>query len=215
MHFFLQTTAPISILNNDKELPPNAVINVFSRAHPLGNPLLSLRCYSTENHSDLFWEAANVPNLADGYISPETVASTSSLSILTIGTPVQDTVLTQNPISNLTFGTYTCRSRASNSFVEILTTDIDPFWMSRTSMFIEAPIGYVVKLSVLYADVSVGYMNFGTGFSYVLKFIPCVEILPDRVLLMGTTGSFGNELSYMFRAELGVQDGTYQINGKE
>lgn len=91
--------------------------------------------------------------------------------------------------------------------------------MINTSPRIELPIGAHATIRVLYADVSDGNMNTGSGFAYTLNFVPCVAP-PDTEggekieLVNAVTSRFSNEIVYSFIVNSPVEHaGSYEING--
>ena len=208
------STAPVALLNNDKELIPDAIINYFSTFLPTNQTILDLRCVATDGNGGLQWLTRDVDTLPQ-LITSSTIPAIQGLEVSYWDSMDRDTTLAYQPVSDQSTGYYTCRSDESGYGVQVYTTLINPLWelLTPAVRMIEFPIGAVVTFTVRHADSSSGDQNAGPGFSYVLTFLPCVETLPDEELVSGLTGQYSNRFTYSFRASTD-DSGSYQLNGK-
>lgn len=219
-------------MNDDEELPQNAVINQFATFGLNTEPVLSLRCLSVNGHSNLQWMSRGVPSLLpDGPISSMMSLSVDVDYFPEIDPQQRDVVLTIRPISEVLTGYYSCSSQASGVSVEVYSTLTNPLWQRTTPTVNYLPIGsFLPVISVLYADFSVGYLNLGVGFSYSLTFEPYTALTQNGSNESDTLGHFssnrstftsgstsnlmGNNITYQITGQLSVFDGRYQLNGK-
>ena len=213
-HSLTCTTAPVAMLNDDRELVPNAVINTYRMYLPTNQSTLNLRCIGTNGNGRLQWYTREVETLPQ-MITSTNIPAVEGLNITFLDRMQRDTNLVYQPVNAQNTGYYTCRSEESGYLVEVYTTLIDPLWelLVPTVETIELPIGAVVTITARYADTSSGYINSGRGFFYVLMFLPCVETMPDVVLASGITSQYSNQFTYSFRAAVGGS-GLYQLNGE-
>ncbi len=201
-------TAPVAILNNDRELGTYAVINSFNIYFSTNKPVLNLRCFSIDGHGDLQWQTKDVAEL------PEVLDSSLDIPNLELSySGDRDVIMTLHPFAEGLNGTYTCASLESGFETDVIATFTDPYWQVITPSEYQEPIGVVIPITAVYGDGSNGYINNGAGFSYELKFIPCAETQPEEVLASGVTDSSSNELTYSFVASLD-STGAYQLRGK-
>lgn len=205
-------TDPVSLLNGASGIEittPNAVINDLINVNDV-----RLFCLGTPGNRDLQWEATNISNLDDGEITPEEDAAHLEISVTYVYNRsfIQLTTQSADPLLTLV-GYISCKSRQSNrSSVEVFITPTNPLWRVISPLTEVVPMGAEVNITLQYGDSSVGYQNFGSGFLYGLRFLPCVATLPDMTLLMGITDELSNTVEYTFRA--GLQDsGEYKWNG--
>ena len=222
------------------ELPAGAVINLFNFGLDGLEPFLALNCLSVRGHSNLEWVSRDVASLfPDGQISSLSSPNIRIEYFAESDSQQRDTVLLVDPITQGLTGYYSCRSRQSGVSAEVYTTFTDPLWQLTTPALNYIPIGsFLPVVSVRYADFSLGYQNFGLGFSYSLSFEPYSsgsdmmlalnqtngswsdsqqQFTSNRVtLISGRTGSLtGNNLTYLITGELGRHDGRYQLNGND
>ena len=236
-HCFL--LAEIAILNSDMELPVGSVINQFNFGSGSPESFLSLNCLSVRGHPYLEWVSRDVPSLLpDGPISSLSSPNIRIEYFAESDSQQRDTVLTVNPLTQGLTGYYSCQSRQSGvSAGSVYTTFVNPLWLLTTPTLNYIPIGSVLPVvSVLYADFSFGYQNFGLGFSYSLTFEPYSsgsdmmlspnqtnssdsqqQLTSNRVtVISGRTNTLtGNNLTYLITGELGRFDGRYQLNGND
>lgn len=219
-------------MNNDEELPPNAVINQFASFGLNSEPALSLRCLSVNGHSNLQWMSRGVPSLLpDGPISSMTSPRVDIDYFPEFDPQQRDVVLLIRPISEVLTGYYSCSSQESGVSAEVYSTLTNPLWQRTTPTVNYLPIGsFLPVISVLYADVSVGYQNLGFGFSYSLTFEPYAALAQNgsnesdtlgqlssnrSMLISGSTSNLmGNNITYLITGRLTIFDGQYQLNGK-
>ena len=204
----------MALLNDDRELVPNAVINTYRMHLPTNQSTLNLRCIGTNGNGRLQWFTREVEVL------PPTISSTNiptieGLNVTFFDRMQRDTNLVYQPVSVQSTGYYTCSSGESGYTVEVYTTLIDPLWelLVPTASVIEFPIGAVVSITARYADSSSGYINSGHGFQYVLMFLPRIETMPDEMLASGNSSQYSNQLTYSFSAAVGGS-GLYLLNGE-
>ena len=211
--YFLTCPAPVALLNDDRELVPNAVINTYRMYLPTNESTLNLRCIGTNGNGRLQWFTREVEALPQIITSTNTPAI-EGLNVTFLDRMQRDTNLVYRPVNVQSTGYYTCRSGESGYTVEVYTTVIDPLWelLVPTASAIEFPIGAVVTIAARYADSSSGYINSGRGFSYMLLFLPCIETMPDEMLASGISSPYSNQFTYSFRAAVGGS-GLYQLNG--
>ena len=204
---------PLSILNADKEVFPTiAVINSFTRNTFTNSLELSITCFSTAQNSRVQWESRNVSGLTNGEIM-----QTDALNL----TYVEDVFSSERRIASLYvhsfgpafIGYYICRSQRSNRTIQVFTTLTNPLWEVSSIASDSVPMGAEINITVRYGDNSLGFENRGNGFSYVLRFLPCVATQPDETRLSGVSNRFSNEVVYPFRARLN-DSGEYQWNGE-
>lgn len=165
------------ILNNDQELLPNAVINIFSTLFLTDVQFLSLICFSIPGHGELQWETRDVqrfPNILDS----NTVNTNDDLSIEYFGEDRRESPLLLQPISEDIVGFYTCKSTQSGYEATVYTTFQNPYFTFTSPTEYEVPLGVRVEISAQYADFSNGLMNIGQGYRYTLTFLPCTESSP-------------------------------------
>ncbi len=112
----LLTIGPVSIWNNNRELVPNAVVNVFSNFIEDNLPFLSLRCFSTEGNGMLYWKTREVSLL------PTDLNSDSQINNLTIIESDHDITINYAQLSNQKTGYYACVSNTSDEQFEALVT---------------------------------------------------------------------------------------------
>ena len=220
-------------MNDDEELPQNAVINQFATFGHNTEPALSLRCLSVNDHSNLQWMSRGVPSLLpDGPISSMTSLPVDIDYFPENDPQERDVVLTIRPVSEGLTGYYSCLSQESGVSAEVYSTLTNPLWQLTTPTVNYLPIGsFLPIVSVLYADVSVGYQNLGVGFSYSLAFEPYTALTQNgtnesadtlgqlfsnrSALISGSTSNLmGNNITYLITGQLSVFDGRYQLNGK-
>jgi len=211
---YFTSTAPVAILNNDKEVIPDAIINSYSTFFLTNQTVLELRCIATSGNGRLQWLTRDVEILPQ-LITSSTIPAIQGLEVAFWDSMDRDTTLIYQPVSNQSTGYYTCRSDESGYGVQVYTTLINPLWevLVPTDRTIEFPIGAVVTFTARHADSSSGDVNTGSGFFYILMFLPCVETLPDEELLSGITNRYSNRFTYSFRAATD-DSGLYQLNGK-
>ena len=221
------------------ELPVGSVINQFNSGFDSSEPFLSLNCLSVRGHPNLEWVSRDIPNLLpDGPISSLSSPNIRIEYFPESDSQQRDTVLTVDPITQGLTGYYSCRSRQSGVSAEpVYTTFTNPLWLLTTPTLNYIPIGTIFPaVSVLYADVSLGYQNLGSGFSYSLTFEPYssqpdMMLAPNRTngsdsqqeltssrvtLISGRTMTLtGNNLTHLITGELGTFDGRYQLNGND
>ena len=204
----------MALLNDDRELVPNAVINTYRMHLPTNQSTLNLRCIGTNGNGRLQWFTREVEVL------PPTISSTNiptieGLNVTFFDHMQRDTNLVYQPVNVQSTGYYTCSSGESGYTVEVYTTLIDPLWelLVPTASVIEFPIGAVVSITARYADSSSGYINSGHGFQYVLMFLPRIETMPDEMLASGNSSQYSNQLTYSFSAAVGGS-GLYLLNGE-
>ena len=204
----------MALLNDDRELVPNAVINTYRMHLPTNQSTLNLRCIGTNGNGRLQWFTREVEVL------PPTISSTNiptieGLNVTFFDRMQRDTNLVYQPVNVQSTGYYTCSSGESGYTVEVYTTLIDPLWelLVPTASVIEFPIGAVVSITARYADSSSGYINSGHGFQYVLMFLPRIETMPDEMLASGNSSQYSNQLTYSFSAAVGGS-GLYLLNGE-
>ena len=204
----------MALLNDDRELVPNAVINTYRMHLHTNQSTLNLRCIGTNGNGRLQWFTREVEVL------PPTISSTNiptieGLNVTFFDRMQRDTNLVYQPVNVQSTGYYTCRSEESGYTVEVYTTLIDPLWelSVQTASVIEFPIGAVVTITARYADSSSGYINSGDGFQYVLMFLPHIENMPDEMLASGNSSQYSNQLTYSFSAAVGGS-GLYLLNGE-
>ena len=204
----------MALLNDDRELVPNAVINTYRMHLPTNQSTLNLRCIGTNGNGRLQWFTREVEVL------PPTISSTNiptieGLNVTFFNRMQRDTNLVYQPVNVQSTGYYTCSSGESGYTVEVYTTLIDPLWelLVPTASVIEFPIGAVVSITARYADSSSGYINSGHGFQYVLMFLPRIETMPDEMLASGNSSQYSNQLTYSFSAAVGGS-GLYLLNGE-
>ena len=210
---------PVSVITNDEEVLPNAVINTASSL-----TRLSLICLSTMGNRDLYWEANNIPNLNDGEITIEETTNFAPFDV----NYVLDTdllfldrsfiTLSSDPTYQgvIVTGSLSCKSRESNvSSSDVYLTTTNPLWEVLSPVMDTVPMGAQVSLTLQYGDNSNGYQNQGLGFMYTLIFIPCVATQPDVTLLVGNSREFSNILEFSFRARLNDDSGEYVWNGEQ
>ena len=196
---------PVTLLNNDSELEPNAVINVFSIYEDVD--YLSLICVGTEGSGGLVWEAAEVERFS-GIIDDSVLSTNDDIAVEYYSSDRRDTGLVLQPITAATVGYYTCRSTESGYEARVLTTFQNPYFAFTNPTQYEVPLGVRVDLSARYAYWSTGQMNVGTGFRYTLNYLPCVvtptvnpnntTMPPPQVQLLdsGPTDAFSNNYVY-------------------
>ena len=190
-------------------LMPNAVINT-------GN--LFLICLGIMGNRELQWEATDIADLNNGEVGIEEAAAFPGFNVsYAFNGPMYDLdrsfiYLTSEPGTTLVMGHVSCKSRQSNSSVEVFVTSINPLWQVISPITEVVPMGAEVNIVIQYGDDSVGYQNLGPGFLYNLRFLPCVATQPDETLLMGITEQFNNTVNYSFRARL-IDAGEYLWNG--
>ena len=203
------------VADNIKIFSSNAVINTFPT-----NPF-TLSCLGAADSRSLQWEIRNVSLLNNGEL---TLAETENLA----GINVTYMSRTNSFFFNQSFiflsldrsrigfysGYYSCRSRQSNSTVEVFVTLRDPLWQLVTPPHLEVSMGVEVIIAIQYADRSTGYRNLGSGFVYGLRFLPCVATDPDVMLEAGMTDTLSNELTFSFHTMLNVDSGEYLWNGE-
>ena len=220
------------------ELPIGSVINQFNFGLNSPEPFLSLNCLSVRGHPILEWVSHDIPSLLpDGPISSLLSPNIRVEYFAESDSQQRDTVIIVNPITQGLTGYYSCRSRQSGVSADVYTTFTNPLWMLTTPTLNYIPIGSVLPVvSVLYADFSFGYQNFGTGFSYSLTFepyssAPAMMLTPNQTnssdsqqqfisnrvtLISGRTMILtGNNITHLITGELGRFDGRYQLNGND
>ena len=207
---------PIAVLDGSAEVfSSNAVINTFF-ARTFERTFV-LSCFATNGSADLTWQSRNVSGLDDGEIALAEVESLRGVNV-TVNTGQlfdRDFIsLAVNVTGGLYTGYYACRSRQTNSTIEVFATLTNPLWRTLTPSSLSVPMGAEVELTIQYADRSTGAQNRGRGFMYNLRFLPCVATLPDQTLQSGTTDEFANDLAYSFRARLGDDSGEFVWNGE-
>ncbi len=207
-----------ALLNEDREVFPSyAVINYFRLLGTSNLPIFSISCLSTVDHPDLQWGNRNVSTLVDGNITQEIAQRTEGLNVTYFGiTPLEQRFifLSVHPFSRNNTGYYYCQSQLSNNSLEVFATLTNPLWEAIPLPSIYVPMGAETTITVRYGDNSMGYENMGEGFSYTLRFLPCVATLPDEVLESGSTERYSNAIVYSFYARLMDDSGEYQWNGK-
>jgi hypothetical protein len=220
------------------ELPIVSVINQFNFGSDSPEPFLCLNCLSVRGHPYLEWVSRDVPSLLpDGPISSLSSPNIRIEHFAESDSQQRDTVITVNPLTQGLTGYYSCQSRQSGvSAGSVYTTFVNPLWLTVTPTLNYIPIGSVLPVvSVLYADISVGYQNLGSGFSYSLTFEPyssgsdmmlspnqtnssdSQQLTSNRVTLISgrTITLTGNNLTHLITGELGRFDGQYQLNGSD
>lgn len=171
-------------------------------------PALNLRCVSVDGHGDLQWQTTGVaalPSALDNSLDIE------GIEIIYNGD--RDVSLVLHPFTEVFTGTFTCASQESGFVSDVIATLTNPYWQVVTPSVYEEPIGVELTIMAIYGDFSFGYINVGQGFLYELKFVPCVETLPDEVLASGQTNNSSNQLMYSFIASFD-RAGDYQLTGK-
>ena len=200
---------PVALLNNDSELEPNAVINVFSIYQDV--EYLSLICVGTAGSGGLIWEAAGVERFT-GIIDDNVLNANDDITVEYYSSDRRETGLVLQPVTAATVGYYTCRSTESGYEARALTTFQNPYFAFTSPTEVEVPLGVRVDLSARYAYSSNGQMNVGTGFRYMLTYLPCVAaptinpnattMPPPLVQLLdnGFTDAFSNNYEYTLYA---------------
>ena len=218
----------MAILNNDQELQPNAVINIFSSLFLTDVQFLSLICFSIQGHEELQWETRDVqrfPNVLDS----STVSSNDDLSIEYFGDDRRESSLLLQPIAEDIVGFYTCKSTQSGYEATVYTTFQNPYFTFTSPTEYEVPLGVRVEISAQYADLSNGLMNLGQGYRYTLTFLPLSEssptdqgsgimptegIIPTEMLLdEGVVDNMSNNYIYYIHASESVV-GHYNLTCK-
>ena len=206
------SAAPVAILNDDRELEPGAIINSY-RSYFTNQLALNLRCFSIVGHSELEWRTRNIEALPD-ILDLNTAATIDELNISYSGNAEgRDVGILYQPVSDLSSGYYVCRSAESGYEVEIIATQTNPIWEFLTPHIYDVPLGAEATITVRYADFSYGYVNFGLGFTYELKYIPANENESEVILDTGNTDSDGSMYAYSFLVEM-QSTGVYQLRGK-
>ena len=210
MYLLFYITAEVAILNDDNELPPNAIINRFSQ-----NSLL-VTCLGVGGHRNLTWEAQ------DGSLVPQ-IEDFSAMSGGPLPTVYQSDYFSTKRlhidyVSSSTAGLYYCRSQQSDFSRHVMITLTNPYWMLTTPLINYLPVGGRFSfVSVQFADNSTGYRNLGAGFSYDATFIR-VSSEDNKQSQMNletglTSSLLGSEYLYRAVTRLNELDGVYQING--
>ena len=207
---FLHTIDPVAVFNNDRELEPDAVINVFSQYEGLDH--LSLGCVGTVGNGELQWEAREVARFS-GVIDESVLSTNDDISIGYYSSDRRDSLLTLRPVTQSTVGYYTCRSTVSDYVATVLTTYQNPYFAFTSLTYYEVPLGVRVDISARYAYWSNGRMNIGTGFRYNLTFLPYLELsmsasnttsmpplLQEQLLDVGFTDASSNNYIYTIYA---------------
>ena len=204
----------MALLNDDRELVPNAVINSYRMYLHTNQSTLNIRCIGTNGNGRLQWFTREVEALPQ-MITSTNIPANEGLNVTFLDRMQRDTSLVYRPINVQSTGYYICSSGESGYTIEVYTTVIDPLWelLVPTASVIEFPIGVVVTITARYADSSSGYINSGRGFSYMLLFLPCIETMPDEMLASGISSPYSNQFTYSFRAAVGGS-GLYQLNGE-
>ena len=107
---------PVSVWNNNKELLPNAVINVFRNFFEDNLPFLSLRCFSVSGNGLLYWKTTNVSAL------PSVLSADDEIENLTIVSNDHDITINYAAINDLKTGYYSCVSEISKIEFSVSTT---------------------------------------------------------------------------------------------
>ena len=162
-------SGPVALLNNDRELRANAVINSFSRLN--NSQVLGLYCVGTLGNGMLQWLTKDVerfPNVLD----EDTASDNEDLAVFYYSNDRRDSLLLLQPIAQDTVGLYTCKSAQSGREASVLTTFQDPYFAFTNPNESQVPLGVKRNISASYAYASDGFMNVGSGFLYNLTFEP-------------------------------------------
>lgn len=222
---------PVAILNNDQELQPNAVINIFSSLSLTGVQFISLICYGIQGHGELQWETRDVQRFPD-VLDSNTDSNDNDLSIDYFTDDRRGSSLLLQPIAEDVVGFYTCKSTQSGYEATVFTTFQNPYFTFTSPTEYEVPLGVRVEISARYADLSNGIINLGQRYYYTLTFLPCVSptdpsptdqgsgimptemIIPTEMLLEeGIVDSMSNNYIYYIYASESVA-GQYNLTCK-
>ena len=156
---------PVALLNNDREMEPNAVINIFSEYEGVDH--LSLVCVGAAGNGQLQWERR-----LSGETEGGVLGSSDGVTIEYFSDDRRDTLLRLQPVTPASAGYYSCRSTESDQEATVLVTFDDPYFAFTSPSYYEIPLGVRVDISARYAYSSNGVNNSGTGFTYRLTFSP-------------------------------------------
>ena len=196
-----------------------------------------MRCLSINGHANLQWLSRDVTGLIpDGPISSQSSPFINITYFPESDSQQRDVVLTVTPIMEPLTGYYSCQSQQSGLVASVFTTRLNPLWMLASPSENYLPVGsYLPVVFLQYADISNGYQNLGSGFSYSLTFHPNTPQRDEPMYQNGTrvgqsmqpsSGSqvtlisgrtsdlIGNNITYMIVGQLSRFDGRYQLNGK-
>ena len=195
-------SAEIAILNDDNELTPNSVINVFHQVP------FYFECIGITGHSNLTWQTEEGVLLPNG-------ASDLLPSVFQSGSSDAPQIVFLNPPS-ISAVRYYCHSDESGLVAEVIITATNPYLQGISPKVNYLPVGgHFSFITVQYADNSTGYQNFGDGFFFNTSFVPANEKQPEMILETRFTSNFtGNEYSYGGFTRLNEHNGIYQINGE-
>lgn len=195
-------SAEIAILNDDNELTPNSVINVFHQIP------FYLECIGITGHSNLTWQT-------EERVPLPTSASDPLPSVFQSESSDAPQIVLLNPPS-ISAVRYYCHSDESGLAAKVLITATNPYFQGISPLVNYLPVGSRFSfIQVQYADNSTGYQNLGDGFSLRMSFVPADEKQPAMILEIGFTSNFpGNVFSYGAFTRLNEHNGIYQINGK-
>lgn len=186
------------MLNNDSELEPNAVINVFSEFE--GVDYLSLVCVGTAGNGNLEWEK----------LSGSTGGFGDNVAIDYYSTDRRSTIIVFQPVTEADTGYYSCQSEDTEYEATVLVTFENPYFSFTSFSEYEIPLGVAVDISARYAYSSNGIMNIGSGFIYDLTFLPYYnatldflfnetsgdDVQQEELLDDGSTDAFSNNYVY-------------------
>lgn len=188
---------PVALLNNDREMEPNAVVNVFSKYE--GVDYLSLVCVGTEGNDKLVWE------MLSGGSEGGDIGNSDDVTITYYSDDQRETSLTFQPVTEASVGYINCRSTETNQEATVLVTFDNPYFAFTSLSYYEIPLGVRVDLSARYAYSSNGVNNSGVGFTYHLTFSSTssqdgltTERTPSEVQLLetGSTDPLSNNYIY-------------------
>jgi hypothetical protein len=183
---------PVSLLNNDRVMEPNAVINSFSVYE--GVDYLSLVCVGTAGNGQLQWERLS------GETEGGVLGNSDDVTIDYYSDDKRDTSLTLKPVTSALAGYYSCRSTQTDQGASVLVTFQDPYFAFTSFGYYDIPLGVRVDISARYAYSSNGVNNSGTGFTYGLTFIPLTStgstLSEGELIESGSTDPLSNNYVY-------------------
>lgn len=205
---------PVAILYQDREIQaPNSVINYLQIIPDAMQAVLLLECVSTYPHNNLRWRIDN--SLYANESIELSSSGTVNVTYSDIGTQQRLVTLSIPSFTNDNIGKYYCTSEQTNySSASVFVTTKDPLFELISPEAEYYPLGAQVStLTVQYGDMSVGYMQQGHGFNFSLTFLPCVEGLPNNVLIPHRI-TLRNQSRIIFHFQAGSMDsGEYLWNG--
>ena len=182
----------MSLLNDDRVMEPNAVINSFSVYE--GVDYLSLVCVGTAGNGQLQWKRLS------GETEGGVLGNSDDVTINYYSDDKRDTSLTLKPVSRALAGYYSCRSTQTDQEASVIVTFQDPYFAFTSFGQYGIPLGVRVGISARYAYSSNGVNNSGTGFTYRLTFSPLTStgstLSEGELIESGSTDPLSNNYVY-------------------